>query len=447
MAKVDKDFDPYLQWLGIRDPQRPPNHYRLLALEPYEEDGDIIQNAADQRMAHIRTYQASQYSKASQLLLNEISAAKLCLLNSKKKAAYDAQLRALLASKAPPPPPAAAPGLGDISDAPPAAEDSVVAAVRQLTTDAPRPAETYARRGNGPLWTYVGIAGAVLALVALGVVLSGDPPDRVVTKNDPPKRLPDNNVSKPKAIETRPVKPPEPAPARPRSEPFVTNPPADVAKPTPVASRPTGKSSPKFGPGKFEMGAIFSGREAIAVPHRSELEPQDFTLETWVWLDEIPSGKEARRWLINKSTNEHASGYFALLIDGDHAAALVNLGGGSEGAVRARSDAGVLKTGRWQHLAVTCGQGALTIWCDGRQVATQSLKRQRPAGSGPLVFGTRADEYGYFSGKLDEARLFGRILSAEEIGQHASCENADIWRSAAMIAGLIEAWGFESGGE
>lgn len=446
MAKVHKDFDPYLQWLGIRDPQRPPNHYRLLALEPYEEDGDIIQNAADQRMGHVRTYQTGQYSRVSQLLLNEISAAKLCLLNSKKKADYDAQLRALLASKMPPP--TDAPGLGDTSDAPPAAEDSVVAAVRQLSTEVPRPAETYTRRGNGALWTYVGIAGAVLAMVALGVVLSGDrASDRVVTKNEPPKRLPENTIIKAKTVDNRAVKPPEPFPARPKPEPLVANPPIVVAKETPAAPRPTGKSLPKFGPGKFEMGAIFSGREAIAVPHRSELEPLDFTLETWVWLDEIPQGKEARRWLINKSTNEHATGYFALLIDGDRAAALVNLGGGGDGAVRARSDAGVLKTGRWQHLAITCGQGALTIWCDGRQVGTQSLKRQRPAGSGPLVFGTRADEYGYFSGKLDEARLFGRILSADEIEQHARCQDADTWRSAGMIAGLIEAWGFESGGE
>ncbi|MCH2183649.1 MAG: hypothetical protein MK108_16750, partial [Mariniblastus sp.] len=28
-------FDPYLKWLGIRDDERPPNHYRLLGFDQY----------------------------------------------------------------------------------------------------------------------------------------------------------------------------------------------------------------------------------------------------------------------------------------------------------------------------------------------------------------------------------------------------------------------------
>ena len=33
-----EDFDPYYRWLGIRDQQRPPNFYRLLGLELFEDD-------------------------------------------------------------------------------------------------------------------------------------------------------------------------------------------------------------------------------------------------------------------------------------------------------------------------------------------------------------------------------------------------------------------------
>ena len=40
-------FDPYVEWLGIRDPQRPPNHYCLLGLAEFEENARVIANAAD----------------------------------------------------------------------------------------------------------------------------------------------------------------------------------------------------------------------------------------------------------------------------------------------------------------------------------------------------------------------------------------------------------------
>lgn len=86
-------FDPYHKWLGISPKDQPPNHYRLLAIELFENDLDVIEGAADRQMAHVRTFQAGQNSAASQRILNELSAAKLCLLDPAKKAAYDRQLR------------------------------------------------------------------------------------------------------------------------------------------------------------------------------------------------------------------------------------------------------------------------------------------------------------------------------------------------------------------
>ena len=86
-------FDPYYQWLGVRDPRRPPDHYRLLGVARFEDDPEVVQNAADRQMAHVRTFQTGRHSAESQQLLNELAAAKLCLLNAQKKAAYDALLR------------------------------------------------------------------------------------------------------------------------------------------------------------------------------------------------------------------------------------------------------------------------------------------------------------------------------------------------------------------
>jgi hypothetical protein len=88
------EFDPYHKWLGISPREQPPTHYRLLGIEPFEPDPDVISNAADQRMTHIRSLQSGQRAALSQKLLNEISAARLCLLDPQAKAAYDATLRA-----------------------------------------------------------------------------------------------------------------------------------------------------------------------------------------------------------------------------------------------------------------------------------------------------------------------------------------------------------------
>jgi hypothetical protein len=98
-------FDPYRIWLGIPREEQPPNHYRLLGIGVFESDPDVIAHAADRQMAHVRTFQTGQYSALSQEILNRLAAVRVCLLDPDKKARYDAELRAQLASRAPPPAP------------------------------------------------------------------------------------------------------------------------------------------------------------------------------------------------------------------------------------------------------------------------------------------------------------------------------------------------------
>ena len=102
---MSEQFDPYLQWLGIRDPERPPNHYRLLGIELFETDMDVIATAADRQMAHVRTFAGGKNSAVSQQILNELAAAKICLLNEAKKLEYDDQLFAKIGPTSPPPMP------------------------------------------------------------------------------------------------------------------------------------------------------------------------------------------------------------------------------------------------------------------------------------------------------------------------------------------------------
>jgi len=93
MAAEEGKFDPYLKWLGIRPKDQPPHHYRLLGIDLFESDPDVISNAADARMLLVKTFQTGSNASLSQKILNEVAAAKVCLLSPQKKAEYDRRLR------------------------------------------------------------------------------------------------------------------------------------------------------------------------------------------------------------------------------------------------------------------------------------------------------------------------------------------------------------------
>jgi len=97
-----KNFDAYRKWLGIPPDEQPPHHYRLLGIGLFESDPDVITNAADRQMLHVRGFQGGKFSDLSQKTLNELAAARLCLLNPTKKREYDEWLQQQLAQREPP---------------------------------------------------------------------------------------------------------------------------------------------------------------------------------------------------------------------------------------------------------------------------------------------------------------------------------------------------------
>src|SRR5215218_7513749 len=86
-------FDAYHKWLGIPPRDQPPNHYRLLGLELFEADPDVIDAAADRQMTYVAQCAVGQDAALSQKLMNELSAARICLLSPTKRMAYDRELR------------------------------------------------------------------------------------------------------------------------------------------------------------------------------------------------------------------------------------------------------------------------------------------------------------------------------------------------------------------
>ncbi|HIM31661.1 MAG TPA: hypothetical protein EYG57_19190 [Planctomycetes bacterium] len=88
-----ESFDAYEKWLSIPPEDQPPHHYQLLGVEMFISDVERIDEAADSRMTHIRTFQTGPRGALTQQLLNEISAARICLTDDETRANYDRQLR------------------------------------------------------------------------------------------------------------------------------------------------------------------------------------------------------------------------------------------------------------------------------------------------------------------------------------------------------------------
>jgi hypothetical protein len=164
-------FDPYYKWLGIPPKDQPPNHYRLLGIELFEADPDVIDTAANKQMAYIQGCANGPHLPLSQKLLNEIAAARLCLLDPKKKAAYDAKLKASLpATTIPLATPILADPLASPKDGSPADSPSRSDLAFQglgASAQSPRP-----RRKKRPKYVLLGLATIPLLVVGLVLVFT-----------------------------------------------------------------------------------------------------------------------------------------------------------------------------------------------------------------------------------------------------------------------------------
>lgn len=193
-----QDFDPYYKWLGIPPKDQPPHYYRLLGLEPLESDREVIDAAANRVMAYLRSLATGEDAEHSQRLLNEVAAARQCLLHPQKKATYDEQLRLQLAAKqpavpvegaqpragitaggpsAPQPPPAPPPPT--IAPVPPRVFSPVCSVPAHLVQETPArgPSSRSASPKEGPVGrnnttlAWSGLLGAA-AVVLLGLILA-----------------------------------------------------------------------------------------------------------------------------------------------------------------------------------------------------------------------------------------------------------------------------------
>jgi hypothetical protein len=92
-------------WLGLAPGDWPPDHYRLLGLEPGESDAARIEQQAHERQAVLRCYQLLHPELVTEAM-NRLAQAYVCLTDPKARRAYDARLGRTTANGITPPIPA-----------------------------------------------------------------------------------------------------------------------------------------------------------------------------------------------------------------------------------------------------------------------------------------------------------------------------------------------------
>ncbi|MDP6118074.1 MAG: right-handed parallel beta-helix repeat-containing protein [Planctomycetota bacterium] len=193
-------------------------------------------------------------------------------------------------------------------------------------------------------------------------------------------------------------------------------------------------------PGKVGSGLLCDGTGSFhEAPHTPKLDPEQLTVEAWVYLDRFPSGKDTRRWLVNKNRNEWIEGHYALMVQVDRVGAYLNIGGGRGNENSAWSQKGAIKLKQWHHAAMTYDGKELIVYLDGKQVASKTIGKKRKAGRDPVHIGRRQDGYNYFKGIIDEVRIYDRALSANETKSHHDLPEAE----RGTEKGMAGHWSFD----
>lgn len=287
-------FDPYYEWLGIPPKNQPPNHYRLLAVDLFEPNAAVIDRAADRAMSQLRTFQSGPHGSLSQKLLNEVSNARVCLLDPQQRSVYDAELRARLEPEA---------GL------PVAGSTPQVAVPLNLLPTATRvfPSQTQKRVERGGRRRSVqakrvglGAAAVVLGLVALGALWVAINANNVpVRKKELANASPAGKADRPSenSPESTTPAPKQPWPAVERKPVPVPDQPALKLALSKTMIRPVSQPPSQAVPEKMEPAGAQSELPAAAtspisgVPQSSPEESKSFTNSIGLKFVRIPAGE------------------------------------------------------------------------------------------------------------------------------------------------------------
>jgi biopolymer transport protein ExbB len=162
-------------------------------------------------------------------------------------------------------------------------------------------------------------------------------------------------------------------------------------------------------------GASFSGSQTITVPASATgslrlAAGQGFTVSAWVRFSAAESSAD-----VVQLSGQGAE--LALGISGTQAFARYASGSGAPVSVQ---QTGQLTTGDWHHLALTLGDGQLTLYVDGAQAGQAPAQAVDIAGT--LAAGGSAAGGSYFTGDMDELEVSNIARSADWIKAAATSQ-------------------------
>jgi len=91
---LETPLDPYRDWLGIQQKQRPLTMYQLLGLDPAESSSEQIEKAAGLQIAKLQKLLSGSNARLARRTLYELESARQCLLDPATKRSYDEGPRA-----------------------------------------------------------------------------------------------------------------------------------------------------------------------------------------------------------------------------------------------------------------------------------------------------------------------------------------------------------------
>lgn len=156
--------------------------------------------------------------------------------------------------------------------------------------------------------------------------------------------------------------------------------------------------------GRFGRAVTFNGTNAmVTVPDATSLHlTTAMTLEAWVYPNSVTG---AWRDVIMKQNDD-------FYIEATSPSSLPALGSSFTTPLYGVTS---LLAAAWTHVAATYDGATLKFYVNGTQVGSRAQTGSLPLSGGPLSFGGDAQWGQYFSGRIDEVRIYDRALSVSEI--------------------------------
>lgn len=180
--------------------------------------------------------------------------------------------------------------------------------------------------------------------------------------------------------------------------------------------------------GRIGGGFGLDGSNHLEIPHSAEIDAPTFTLDFWAFVPtDFQASERTHPWLVCKNQHEQADGNYGIVLLDGRPQARMNIGGG-RGNMFVADGRDRLKTGQWNHLALSYDGDAMRLFVNGALAGETRIGRARRPGTHGLAFGRRQDNCGdgfHFRGAVDEIRFYDRALSPAEIRQrHQAPETA-----------------------